>query len=402
MGDDAGSRAGHGCVSEQLTPDHLRRRFDRTIVPVYLEPQREGATIGRPRFVSVGGQPGAGKGGVLAAMQSALPGAVVVNGDDLRRFHPEYEQTMNVDPFRMPEVTAAAAGAWVGMSTEYLRGVGASAIVETTLRNESMLRGEFEAFRAAGFETELRVVAVPLAVSRAGTVARYVEQVKDYGTGRWTPGAAHDEAAANVRGTVRELVAAGVVDRVVVQDRAGRVFLDAHAAAGGLELGERVAAAVDQARDVRSLTAAQARDWIGYTSEVLRETARLRRSDPDLVRVARRLALEDAGDIVRVAFPGDERAQREALTALHATAQALDAGAGDRDTPSTSADRLDGFEAARRAQTGLAAPGIRPPLSSPDATRGTPPAGGSAARRSGPYLPGAPYESDRGRGVDGR
>ncbi len=73
MGDDAGSRAGHGCVSEQLTPDQLRRRFDRTIVPVYLEPQREGAIIGRPRFVSVGGQPGAGKGGVLAAMQSALP-----------------------------------------------------------------------------------------------------------------------------------------------------------------------------------------------------------------------------------------------------------------------------------------------------------------------------------------
>ncbi len=335
-------------------------------------------------------------------MQSALPGAVVVNGDDLRRFHPEYEQTMNLDPFRMPEVTAAAAGAWVGMSTEYLRGVGVSAIVETTLRNESMLRGEFEAFREAGFETELRVVAVPLAVSRAGTVARYVEQVKDYGTGRWTPGAAHDEASANVRGTVRELVAAGVVDRVVVQDRPGRVFLDAHAAAGGADLGGggggQVAAAVDQARDVRSLTAAQARDWIGYTGEAVRETARLRRSDPDLVRVARRLALEDAGDVVQVAFPGDERAQREALKALHAAAEVLDAGVGDRGTPSTSADRLDGFEAVRRAQTGLAAPDIRPPLSSPDATRGTPPAGGPAARRSDPYLPGARYGNDRGVG----
>ena len=74
-------------------------------------------------------------------MQSALPGAVVVNGDDLRRFHPAYEQTMSDDPFRMPEVTATAAGAWVGMSTEYLRGVGASAIVETTLRNEAISRG---------------------------------------------------------------------------------------------------------------------------------------------------------------------------------------------------------------------------------------------------------------------
>ena len=117
-------------------------------------------------------------------MQSALPGAVVVNGDDLRRFHPAYEQTMSDDPFRMPEVTATAAGAWVGMSTEYLRGVGASAIVETTLRNEAMLRAEFEAFRVAGFETELRVVAVPLPVSRAGTVAPWAGALHSEASGK--------------------------------------------------------------------------------------------------------------------------------------------------------------------------------------------------------------------------
>lgn len=359
-------------MSEQLTPEQLRRRFDRTIVPVYLEPQREPAPAGRPRFVSVGGQPGAGKGAVLAEMQRVLPGAVVVNGDDLRRFHPAYEQTMNHDPFRMPEVTAAAAGAWVGMSTEYLRATGTSAIVETTLRNETMLRGEFEAFRAAGFETELRVVAVPLPVSRAGTVARYVEQVKDYGTGRWTPGAAHDEAAANVRGTVRELVAAGAVDRVVVQDRDGNVFLDARAAAGGADLGERVAEAVDHARDVRSLTAALARDWVRYTTEALRETAQLRQTDPDLVNVARRLALEDAGDVVQVAFSGDERAQGEALTALRSAAPTPEASADDRPRaqPDHDADVRDAMRAAfpRSAQSSVATrtgqtPVQRPPES---------------------------------------
>lgn len=306
---------------------------------------------------------------MLAEMQSALPGAVVVNGDDLRRFHPAYEQTMNRDPFRMPEVTAAAAGAWVGMSTEYLRATGTSAIVETTLRNETMLRGEFEAFRAAGFETELRVVAVPLPVSRAGTVARYVEQVKDYGTGRWTPGAAHDEAAANVRGTVRKLVAAGAVDRVVVQDRDGDVILDARAAAGGADLGERVAEAVDHARDVRSLTAEQARDWVRYTTEALRETVQLRQTDPDLVNVARRLALEDAGDVVQVAFPGDERAQGEALTALRSAAPALEASADDRPPalPDHVADIRDALRAAfpQSAQASSATRIGQPPSSRP-------------------------------------
>ena len=81
-------------------------------------------------------------------------------------------------------------------------------------------------------------------------------------------------------------------------------------------MGERAGAAVDHARDVRSLSAAQAREWIDYTTEALRETAQVRQSDPDLVSVVRRLAIEDAGEVVRVAFPRDGRSQSEALTVL--------------------------------------------------------------------------------------
>lgn len=194
-------------MSDQLTPDQLQDRFEQRVIPEYIEPQRDGArglTSGPPRFVSVGGQPGAGKGGVLAEMARQIPGGVVVNGDDLRLFHPAYEHLMRAEPLRMPEVTSSASGQWVGKSNEYLRGQGYSAIVETTLRDAAMLRREFEAFKAAGFETELRVVAVPLEVSRAATVSRYVEQVKDFGAGRWTPSAAHDVAAANAAHRNRE------------------------------------------------------------------------------------------------------------------------------------------------------------------------------------------------------
>jgi hypothetical protein len=199
------------------------------------------------------------------------------------------------------------------MSNEYLRGEKISAIVETTLRDASMLQREFQAFKDAGYETELRVVAVPLEVSRAGTVSRYIEQVKDYGAGRWTPGSAHDVAAANVGDTVSGLVASGVVDRVVVQDRDGRVFHDERVSVGGIERGEAARAAVDAARDVTSLNVEQAQAWVEYTGDALRERVVLGQDDPDLVNVCNRLATVDAGAVVPQAYPADIQAQNDAL-----------------------------------------------------------------------------------------
>ncbi|GAA2250041.1 hypothetical protein GCM10009851_39530 [Herbiconiux moechotypicola] len=149
---------------------------------------------------------------------------------------------------------------------------------------------------------------------------------------------------------------------------------------------------------MRSLTVEQSRGWIDYTTGALRDTAQLRQSDPDLVSVARRLAFEDADGVVRIAFLGDERSQAEAVAALRAAAPALDVSAADRGAPPTSAGRLDGLQALRRAQGWLAPPGSRSPLSSPDAMRDTPPAGGPTSRGSGPYLPDARYGSDRGEG----
>lgn len=364
-------------MSERLTEAQLRARFENRVVRLYIEPQRSAApNIRPPRFVSVGGQPGAGKGGVLAAVQRAHPGSVIVNGDELRRFHPDYEQLMSDSPLQMPEATADAAGRWVGMATEYLRAHRASAIVETTLRDAGMLRDEFEAFAAAGFDTELRVVAVPLEISRAATLTRYLNQVDDFGAGRWTPAAAHDQAAMNARHTVRDLVAAGVVDQVVIQDRGGRVFHHASVRGGGAVQGEAAARAVDEARDIQILTPDQARDWLHYTAEALQRRARLNEMDPDVLGVAARLATTDAASVARQAYPEDHRAQTEALAAI-AQAAGLDeptATPGSPQRPSSPVRGSFPTSAAQAAQNGshssvehpharsLRTPGARPDL----------------------------------------
>ena len=300
-----------------LPPGELQRLFETRVIPHLHDNQNpENPTPGqRLWFVSVGGQPGAGKGRVIEAAGRAHPGSVIVNGDDLRTFHPDYPRLMATDPLSMPEVTAPAAGSWVGMSNQWLRDNRISAVVETTLRQPAVLLREFKAFRDAGYGTELRVVAVPPEVSRLGTLTRYVEQVRDTGAGRAVTAEGHDIPTAAVLGTVETLVASGLVDRVVVQDRDGRVFLDTEVTQGGPELAGQARDAVNQARNVTSVTPEQAQSWFRAATATLDGLQGVP-VDHDLLQVSARLTGPDATAIAAQAWPNDPARQQRQVDKL--------------------------------------------------------------------------------------
>ena len=300
-----------------LPPGELQKLFETRIIPHLHDNQNpEHPTPGQqPWFISVGGQPGAGKGRVIEAAGRAHPGSVIVNGDDLRTFHPDYPRLMATDPLSMPEATAQASGQWIGMSNQWLRDNKISAVVETTLRQPAVLLREFEAFKQAGYGTELRVVAVPPEVSRLGTLTRYVEQVRDIGVGRAVTAEGHDIPTAAVPGTVETLVASGLVDRVVVQDRDGRVFLDTEASRGGPELAAKVRDVVDQARDVTSMTSGQAQTWYRAAESTINALQRVP-VDQDLLQVSARLTGADATAIAAQAWPDEPAKQQRKVDEL--------------------------------------------------------------------------------------
>lgn len=303
-------------MTSKLSPEQLQRYFEKDVRP-YLENSRDAQDTGtsRPCFVSVGGQPGSGKSGAIRQARRENPGAVIVNGDELRQFHPDYPRLMATDPLSMPEVTAQAAGSWVGMSNQWLRDNGISAVVETTLRQPAVLLREFEAFKQVGYGTELRVVAVPPEVSRLGTLTRYVEQVRDTGAGRAVTAEGHDIPTAAVPGTVEALVASGLVDRVVVQDRDGRVFLDAEVSQGGPEFAVKVREVVDRARDITSMTSGQAQVWC-RAAEFTIEALQCVPVDQGLLQVSARVAGADAMAIAARAWPDAPAKQQRQIDEL--------------------------------------------------------------------------------------
>lgn len=70
--------------------------------------------LDEPTLVLVGGRPAAGKSRAIARATQGRAGELVpLSGDDLRPFHPQFEQLTRDHPWLMPNATAQASGVWV-------------------------------------------------------------------------------------------------------------------------------------------------------------------------------------------------------------------------------------------------------------------------------------------------
>ena len=300
-----------------LTPEQLHELFVTDVID-HLHDNRnpERPKPGeRPWLVCVGGQPGAGKTNVVKASGHEHPGSIIVDGDSLRRFHPDYERAMNEEPLAMPDITAQAIGNWVEMSSQWLREQQISAVIESTLRQKDFLLDEFSAYRNAGYATELRVVAVPLEVSRLGTLARYVGQAQELGAGRSVTSQGHDNRAAQVPKTVETLIASGLVDHLIVQDRDNRIFADMDVSHGGPELATQAREVVDRAREVHTMTPQQAQAWFQTAKPTIQALTKVP-VNHDLLTVSTRLVTTDAKAIAPQAWPKNQSHQQHEIATL--------------------------------------------------------------------------------------
>ena len=314
-------------MSGELSTAELNVLFEQDVRP-YLEEQSSQAACGRswpPVLVYTGGQPGAGKSRANERVAQARPSLVPIIGDDLRQFHPCYARLMREDPLAMPAVTAQASGQWIGMSAEYLRDQRADVLIETTLRSPDAMASTIASFRNAGYVVELRVVAVPHEVTRLSTVERYTGQIEATGAGRWTPAFAHDEAYTRAAGTAESLLAAGAVDRFVIEDRSGAVLFDRSYFGvrdpGLQKTGREAGAAFEQARSVERMTRETAESWIELAQVQIQRVGEQGHRDPDLLATVERIGGVDSAAVASRAFPADPERAREVVSQLRAAAR---------------------------------------------------------------------------------
>ncbi|MGW3510818.1 zeta toxin family protein [Streptomyces sp. NPDC000994] len=249
-----------------LSEEQLRARFEervRDFVFSGYAPQT------RPVLVLTGGQPAAGKSQAMAAavQRHADRQLVPLTGDELRPFHPQYEQLLEEQPLLFPNATAQASGAWVRMSIEHARAHGYSLMLEGVFRNPEMTVSTAVDFAAAGYQVEVLGLGVRAERSRLDSLHRYLE------SGRWTPPTAHDSSYEMMPQTIAAAEASPAVRRLTITDRTGADLFVNERDADGRWMREPAGVAALQASRARPLPPQEAAGWLARHRDILVEFA---------------------------------------------------------------------------------------------------------------------------------
>ncbi|MBB4594857.1 zeta toxin family protein [Xanthomonas cannabis] len=148
----------------------------------------------QPKAVILGGQPGAGKGGLVAQAKAELDqNAVTIDPDELRRYHPRIADFRRENPYEWSGRTHKDASSWADELRMAATAEKKNLIFDTTLSDgkwasETLIKG----LQEQGYEVEVRAVASPKLESEHGVDERFTANTDRQGYGRHVPEGARD------------------------------------------------------------------------------------------------------------------------------------------------------------------------------------------------------------------
>jgi len=198
--------------------------FEKEIVPDLFA---RVVTSKNPVAVIFGGQPGAGKSASVDNVIKELKlfgGAVLIEGDALRDFHPMYQKLMDMDDKTAAFYTDRDSGKWVEKSIAYAKEKRFNVVIEGTMRNPDVVESTMKNLREAGYEIDACALAVSWQLSEQGIIQRYENQKLDRGVGRMTTPEAHKAAYDGMLNTLERIERDNLADRVTISRRGGEVI----------------------------------------------------------------------------------------------------------------------------------------------------------------------------------
>lgn len=119
------------------------------------------------------------------------------------------------------------------------------------MRHPRATENTLKQFKAAGYRTQVIVVAVPRELSLMGTLTRYVNQILAQGQDRWVNPMVHDEAATQLIETLSNHIANGVVDKIDIVERSGKeLFSKTISDTNRMTIIEQTLAAIEKVDDL--------------------------------------------------------------------------------------------------------------------------------------------------------
>jgi UDP-N-acetylglucosamine kinase len=154
-------------MKHDLTDSQLSSTFTTDIKP-WLDAR--GHTVEAPTAHAIIGQPGSGTNALIDSTRRDDPTTLAVRRDDLRQFHPNYNDLLADSPQAMPAATLQAADQWQAMSLKHAAEQNYSVVWDSDTTNPNALNSQLAQFRQHGFDTSATAIAEPRELSLLSTV----------------------------------------------------------------------------------------------------------------------------------------------------------------------------------------------------------------------------------------
>ncbi|KAF2414686.1 hypothetical protein B1729_03655 [Microbacterium sp. B35-04] len=205
--------------------EETARIFDEQILPIVFP---NAPSPARPSLVLLAGQPGAGTSRATAQMLADSPtDMVVLNGDDLQVFHPNFLALARSRSAEAPQLLSQSTASWARSCLRHARTIGRSLLVDGSFHSPEVALRTADLFAHQGFATRVVVVATPRAESLLAAASRYLLDAQGGRASRFTSVGAHDADWNSTRALIGELEATPSVDKLTVIGRDGRACFDA-------------------------------------------------------------------------------------------------------------------------------------------------------------------------------
>lgn len=172
-----------------------------------------------PIMVIVGGQPGAGKSGLIDKTWAEMPNAVVLDVDDFRYFHPQIEEILQKYPNDLATFTIKFVNTMFGIVVKELEDKKYNLIAQKTLKDDEVIYDTLVQLKEAGYLVVVRALAVSELESKMSALERSLAVKNTVGYCRWTPISNQDYAYKGMLETTKHIYDSEYCDVVQIFKR---------------------------------------------------------------------------------------------------------------------------------------------------------------------------------------
>lgn len=187
--------------------------------------EQQVSPVKSPKGFVLGGQPGAGKSNLVGIIRQELNrNVLIINGDEFRRYHPNFDGIQEQYGIDSPKHTAAFSGHMTERVIEKALREGYNISVEGTFRTTETPMRTLEKMREHGYETAVYIQTAPSEVSWQSTLERYQVMELLGETPRATPKEHHDLVVKLLPQNADTVFLSGKADVFKVFSREGLIF----------------------------------------------------------------------------------------------------------------------------------------------------------------------------------